>query len=123
MTESDLEDLLEKAREKNDRLKVTGALVYEGGHFLQALEGERSTVRDLFEEISKDDRHYDVRILIEDSLRERQFANWSMAWSKVSNKSLLTTFNEISEEAGASTMISPDLERIRRFLTVLHGFL
>lgn len=48
MTEADLEALLVQAREKNLRLSITGALLYENGHFLQVLEGEHPTVRELF---------------------------------------------------------------------------
>lgn len=126
MTESDLEDLLVKAREKNLRLNVTGTLVYEHGHFFQVLEGERSVVRELFDVIKLDHRHGNVRLLIEDTLDARQFGEWSMAWSKLSDESLLSTFVEISKTAGvspASVMISPDLAMIRRFIGVLNGFL
>ncbi len=123
MTESDLEELLVKAREKNLRLNITGTLVYENGHFLQVLEGERSAVREMFDVIESDDRHYDVRLLIEDDLDARQFGEWSMAWSKINDKSLLSTFVEISKTAGASAMVTPDLVMIRRFIGVLNGFL
>ena len=123
MSESDLEGLLVKSRAKNSRINVTGTLVYENGHFLQVLEGECSVVRELFDVIASDNRHETVRILIEDTLDARQFGEWSMAWSKIRDESLLNNFDEFSKTAGASTMITPDLAMIRRFLAVLHGFL
>lgn len=43
-SEADLVPLLQQAREKNQRLNVTGMLLYRDGNFLQVLEGERETV-------------------------------------------------------------------------------
>ena len=123
MTEADLMDLLVKARAKNADLDITGTLVYEKGHFFQVLEGEAAAVKALFETIKKDERHRQVRLLIEDDIETRQFGEWSMAWSKLNHKALLTTFVEISKAAGVTAVISPDHQMIRRFVGVLNGFL
>ena len=123
MTEPDLRDLLVKARAKNAALDITGTLVYEKGHFFQVLEGDAAAVKTLFETIKKDDRHCHVRLMIEDDIETRQFGEWSMAWSKLNHKALLTTFVDISKAAGVSAMITPDHEMIRRFVGVLNGFL
>jgi len=79
-SDSELIDLLTKAREKNTRLGVTGMLLYHDGNFLQVLEGDEASVRPLFERINRDPRHQSVIKLIERPLAERQFGEWSMAF-------------------------------------------
>lgn len=79
-SDAELIDLLAKARENNDRLGVTGMLLYHDGNFLQVLEGEEATVRPLFDTIHQDPRHQSVIKLIERPLSERQFGAWSMAF-------------------------------------------
>ena len=79
----DLLDLLLQAREKNDRLGVTGMLLYKGGNFMQALEGSAQVVRDLYATIARDPRHRDASKLLDYSAKERQFANWTMGFTNL----------------------------------------
>jgi hypothetical protein len=79
-SDSELIDLLSKARKNNSRLNVTGMLLYHDGNFLQVLEGEEDDVRPLFETISQDPRHQSVIKLIERPITERMFGEWSMAF-------------------------------------------
>ena len=37
----DLQEILTKARENNSKLGLSGMLLFKGGNFLQALEGDR----------------------------------------------------------------------------------
>ena len=67
-------------REKNQRLNVTGLLLYRQGSFMQALEGEEATVRALYKTIREDVRHHHVLTLVTVSLAERQFSKWSMGF-------------------------------------------
>ena len=79
-TRAELLALLERSREKNGRLGITGLLVYQGGNFLQVLEGDEQSVRHLYEIIFEDPRHKDIYILFEEFIPEREFPNWSMAF-------------------------------------------
>jgi hypothetical protein len=80
MKRSDLLELLERAREINRERHVTGLLLYQGGHFVQILEGERETVRALFAHIAHDPRHFHVTELFEQELEQRHYAEWSMGF-------------------------------------------
>lgn len=73
-----IEPMLVQARAKNQRLGITGLLVYRGGNFMQYIEGEQSSVQQLFAAISADGRHRDCVVLAEGPLRERQFGHWDM---------------------------------------------
>lgn len=74
-------DIVACSRVRNGRLGVTGALVYSGGHFAQALEGRKAAVAELMRSISRDPRHTDVTILADGPAPARRFADWSLAYS------------------------------------------
>ena len=80
---ADLKALLMNARLRNRDVGVTGILVYYGGRFLQALEGEQPAVETIFAHIEKDPRHGDVRVLSRTAAlgKRRVFGDWSMAFA------------------------------------------
>lgn len=75
---SDLEDILADAREKNAANQVTGYLLYDDGHFIEAIEGERETVEALADRIAVDDRHEAFQVLARDPIAQREFDDWRM---------------------------------------------
>lgn len=83
LSQSSVDDILEKARKNNQQSAITGFLLFDGASFLQLLEGEERAVTDLFERISLDERHNKVEALIQDRARTRLFSNWSMAYAVV----------------------------------------
>lgn len=85
MTSEDLMAILKSARENNNRLGITGMLLYRDGYFIQALEGERAVVDPLFEKIKLDDRHASVLMIFEDEIEERSYGNWSMGFKQLSS--------------------------------------
>lgn len=89
MTERDLSALLEQARTKNERLEITGLLLYRDGAFIQVLEGGRETVDQLFATIEADERHEDViKLKGEKTHGEREFPKWSMGFRQVNDEDL-----------------------------------
>lgn len=74
-----LDALLESARRNNRQRGLTGALVFTGGHFAQLLEGPAEALERTMQAIERDDRHEQVRRLIDGPLAERRFAQWAMA--------------------------------------------
>ena len=81
---SELSVMLINARKKNVQMGITGILLYSDGSFFQVLEGESETVDRLFEEISRDDRHRNVTVIIREAIPERVFGDWTMAYSDIS---------------------------------------
>lgn len=88
MSEADLMELLETARRKNARLDITGMLLFDQQEFMQILEGSRSDVLALYEEIRNDDRHQSVCTVHEGPIAERAFDGWSMAFRLLSKKKI-----------------------------------
>ena len=70
--------ILRKSKANNPALGVTGVLCFSEGIFLQALEGGRSAVNQLYNRIVTDPRHTQVELLCYDEIGERRFAGWSM---------------------------------------------
>ena len=55
-------------------------LLYKDGNFMQALEGDEDVVRGLHARIALDQRHRGLITLLEGSVPERQFPDWSMGF-------------------------------------------
>ena len=77
-SESDLEQLVAKARERNRSLGVTGMLLYENGRYLQTLEGPPQGLRKVWESIRRDERHRDIEVLTEHMVASRLFSDWDL---------------------------------------------
>ncbi|HET6339321.1 MAG TPA: BLUF domain-containing protein [Polyangiales bacterium] len=80
--------LLEKAREKNQRLGLTGMLLYTEGSFFQILEGEADAVDTLYAKILLDSRHVHVTKVLTEPISKRVFDNWSMGYSAATRAEL-----------------------------------
>lgn len=77
-TGMDLIELRNIARQRNSEKNITGILHYDDGLFYQYLEGRRQDLDELFEKISKDERHQIVNAFYFDDCVEAIFPNWSM---------------------------------------------
>lgn len=80
LTREDLLEILTLARQHNARQGITGLLLFQGGHFLQVLEGEADPVRQLFTHICEDERHHQVILLFEELVSQSQYPDWSMGF-------------------------------------------
>jgi hypothetical protein len=72
--------ILETARARNACLGVTGALVFRGARFAQALEGPAPAVQALFDSIAADSRHDRLETIEDRPVAARAFTGWSMAY-------------------------------------------
>jgi hypothetical protein len=72
--------ILAKSQVNNQRVGVTGALMFNSGCFAQVLEGSQSAVEEVFERIQQDERHGDVSLLAFDPAPARAFEDWSMGF-------------------------------------------
>ncbi len=104
-----LQGLLKKARANNSRDGITGLLLYGNGHFVQVFEGEEAPVDALYARILTDSRHRQVFQLYRDPVSTRDFANWMMAFER------LTDFKPeyLSDSSHARAMVSLFLEKER----------
>ena len=79
--DKEIEAILDKSRANNALDNITGALIYDGQHFLQCLEGGRQSVSKRFLVISQDYRHKNVELIDFSVIKERRFPQWTMAYA------------------------------------------
>lgn len=79
--EFELNRILTAAHAFNPTVGITGALAFTGSYFAQVIEGEKAAVSQLITSIMSDKRHTNVKIVIRDSLSERRFPDWTMAYN------------------------------------------
>jgi len=94
-----IDAILSQSRQSNPACGITGILCYGGGIFLQAIEGGRMAVSELYGHIQKDPRHKDVVLLHYEEIAERRFGGWTMGLVNMSkiNTSILLKYAEKPE--------------------------
>jgi hypothetical protein len=80
LSNDELLDILRVSYKNNGVNSVTGMLLYQGGNFMQVLEGSEEGVMEIFGKIKKDTRHSDINLISIDPIEERQFEDWKMAF-------------------------------------------
>lgn len=81
MSDSELRDLLTKARAYNDAHGITGVLIYRDREFMQLLEGEQADVMALYAHIEHDQRHRQVHCVWEGPIKARSCQGWLMGFA------------------------------------------
>ncbi len=104
---TELLELLEVAKRNNNHIDITGNLIYNGGRFLQVLEGDKAKIQSLFDKIAKDDRHTSVKIIYLEPAERRTFSRWSMNMVNLDSDSPknLSKLREIVEAAAAGRLV------------------
>lgn len=90
--------ILLQAQANNERRDLTGMLAFNSKIFLQALEGDRDQVNDLYNRIARDPRHHAVTILSCKEIQERHWFNWSMGFAapNADNRALFLKYSQKS---------------------------
>ena len=73
--------ILRQSRERNHRLQLSGALLFDGERFCQLLEGESGRTQALMARIANDPRHRDVKLLLDAPVTsDRLMTNWQCGY-------------------------------------------
>lgn len=86
MSAEDLRSIHASARTNNEHIDVTGSLFYNGGWFLQVLEGPAATLSKLYEKIELDPRHKNSRVLYNEPASFRTFPRWNMNMTNLEDR-------------------------------------
>jgi hypothetical protein len=108
LSPEELVSLLEKARAKNEAAGLSGMLLYSNQSFLQVLEGDDDALARAYARIEVDDRHTNLRLLMEDEVHTPLFPDWTMGFEHVEDEDLadeLTGFTPATEYP----LVNPDL--------------
>ena len=77
---SDIQEIIEVAKEQNGKNHVTGMLCFNRKYFLQCLEGSRNNVNQTYHRILNDPRHTNIVMLDYKEISVRDFSDWSMGY-------------------------------------------
>ena len=83
--------LLSQCHRNNTARGLTGMLLFGNGTFLQSIEGDEVAVDALLDRIAVDPRHTALKILRRETITNRQFADWSMGFERVTDVTLAGT--------------------------------
>jgi len=86
MSAEDLRSIQAVARTNNEHIDVTGSLFYNGGWFLQVLEGPAATLSKLYNKIELDPRHKNSRVLYNEPATFRTFPRWNMNMTNLEDR-------------------------------------
>ena len=76
----DIPDIVRQAAARNGIEGITGLLYSEDDAFLQVIEGPSDSVSDLMARLENDDRHSDLTVLVDRSIAQREFGDWTMIY-------------------------------------------
>lgn len=123
-TEADIMDIVSFSRTKNERLGITGVLLYLNGQIVQVLEGQQSAIEDLYKSIQSDPRHTNVRTVISHPISQRLFSHWYMGYETLTTQQ----YDEVRDllPPDSQETASPDsqqpviLRMLQRFFELNH---
>lgn len=112
LLDEQVDRIVSESRRLNDLNGITGVLLYCDGNFMQYLEGEEHAVLEAFARIRASESHYQVNELMNQSILEREFPDWTMGFSRPEQ-------DEFVERAAApwrdSTQTGPGSTLLRSF--------
>lgn len=74
----DLDQIVFNAQRNNEKIAVTGILLFDGDYFFQVLEGPYAEINALYQAICQDRRHNNIVELMRDYAPMRRFGNLGM---------------------------------------------
>ena len=77
-TDEAIDELLERSKRNNATRKITGAMIYANGYFMQLIEGPQIAVDELYSAIEADPRHEVLSLLHNQEIKDRHFSDWAM---------------------------------------------
>ena len=80
LNSQDLISIVSTAQHNNAVYGLTGALCYANGTFLQYFEGNHLPVQRLYQNLLKDNRHCQLKIVSVHEIAERRFPAWAMGF-------------------------------------------
>lgn len=98
LEQTDIQGIMDTAKTFNTKNGITGCLLYHNDQFTQVLEGNEKIIEQLYLKIKKDKRHFNVKLLYSNEVKERTFTNWSMAFKELSNDQLRQVSDTVFED-------------------------
>ncbi|MGL4229762.1 MAG: BLUF domain-containing protein [Casimicrobium sp.] len=95
---NEFKKILNTAQTNNGARDLTGMLAFNSKVFLQALEGSREAINDLYAKLVRDPRHFNLMLLKYASIEQRHWSAWSMGFAapNADNRALFLKYSNQS---------------------------
>ena len=91
--------ILRGSRIRNFQHEITGVLLFDGHYFCGWLEGEENAINHLHQNIERDERHADFKVIsYNDARNTRTFAGWSVGYSRDCPSSVIPALIDSPQE-------------------------
>lgn len=114
----DLLDLLHDSRAFNTMDNISGVLMHKNGLFLQIIEGKSKDLENLIERLRRDTRHNNLKIIDDQLVEDRIFANWSMGCADFDDPTL-SLIPGIRTDLSDPTVINNLITNLPELVTLL----
>lgn len=104
----ELVTLLDHARVRNAESGLTGMLLYSSQSFLQMVEGDAGAIEATYSRIRADDRHTNLRLLMDAEVPARLFPDWTMGFEHIDDEELADELEGFTP-ATVYPLVNPDL--------------
>jgi len=104
----ELVGLLEVSRSNNEAVGLSGMLLYSSQSFLQVLEGDPAALATTYARIGADDRHLNLRLLLEAEVAAPLFPDWTMGFEHIDDEDLADELDGFTP-ATEYPLVNPDL--------------
>ena len=99
-------EILVQARTQNKLNGINGLLLFDGEHFVQALEGSRENVMALMHRIERDERHFGITRLHEGLVKSRHFQNFAVGYWYVEDEPRVMQLRQLRGQAAMDELRS-----------------
>ena len=123
-SEKELKDLLRLCRDCNERYQITGMLLYKNGNFMQVIEGDKTPVTQLMDNILRDIRHHNIDIMRRENIPSRDFPDWTMGFQNIdaSDRFKIPGFTNILDSDFNPEYFSEDTAQAHQLLLAFKEF-
>ena len=94
LSHDEIEHLLKRARERNKEYGITGILLHNDGNFMQYLEGPKDNLDTIYKIIREDTRHTGLILISRETIKSRQFSDWTMGFLTKGGEDFVDSPNE-----------------------------
>jgi hypothetical protein len=96
-------------------------LLYQNGTFMQMLEGEKQPVLNLYDKITKDDRHTGIHTVLEGDIEERNFEDWSMGFFNMEKADEFPKYKDYIDEKFSLRNFDADSQDAYEFIVMFNN--
>lgn len=87
LNSDDLQTLFEQTQATKNANNISGILLHNAGNFLQYIEGEEESIKELYyKHIELDDRHHNAIVLFENRIKDPYFLEYQAGFTSVMHK-------------------------------------